>query len=96
MPIDNNLSERLLRSVAVGRHNWLFAGGEAGAKRLCIVLSLVETCRLLGVDACGYLGWALERVIVHPDNRGRRAIDLLPHAYQALQKREADEASAGT
>jgi len=84
-PIDNNLSERLLRPLAVGRRNWMFAGGANGARRVCDVLSVVETCKLLHVDACDYIAWALTRVVEHPDNRGRKPADLTPAAYKAAR-----------
>ena len=92
VPLDNNLSERLLRALAVGRKNWMFAGGEAGARAVCNVLSLIETAKLIGVDGYAYLVWALDRVVIHPDNRGLTAADLTPAAYkQSLQKAGAGE-----
>jgi len=33
LAIDNNLAERTLRTVTLGRKNWLFAGSDAGARR---------------------------------------------------------------
>lgn len=82
-PIDNNWSERALRKVALIRNNSLFAGGEEGARRLCAVLTLVQTCRLIDVDPCAYLEWAMSRAVPHPSNRGIKAADLTPHAYKA-------------
>jgi transposase len=87
--LTNNFSERALRKVALLRNNSLYAGGEDGAVRLCTVLTLVGTCRLLGVDAFDYLEWALTRLVPHPDNRGLAASDLTPAAYQALQQKNA-------
>lgn len=92
VPPDNNLSERLLRAIALGRNNWMFAGGEEGARRVAAVLSLIETCKLLGVEACAYLAWALSRVVTHPDNRGFKSGDLTPAAYKkTLQKMGAQQ-----
>lgn len=92
VPPDNNLSERLLRAIALGRNNWMFAGGEPGARRVAAVLSLIETCKLLRVDACAYLAWALRRLVPHPDNRGFQTRDLTPAAYKkALQKTGAQQ-----
>jgi hypothetical protein len=39
--IDNNLAERVLRIVAIGRKNWLFAGSDAGAERAATIYSLI-------------------------------------------------------
>ncbi len=86
VPPDNNGSERALRHLALLRNNSLFAGGPAGAVRVCTVLTLVQTCRLLGADPFAYLEWALTRVVPHPDNRGLAAVDLTPSAYQRAQQ----------
>lgn len=53
--LDNNLSERNLRAVVIGRKNWLFAGSDEGAKRAAIFYSIIATCRLQGIDAEDYL-----------------------------------------
>ena len=85
---DNNWSERALRKLAMFRNASLFVGGEEGARRLCAVLTLVQTARQFDLDACAYLEWALERVVPHPNNRGYKAADLTPAAYKAAQKVE--------
>jgi hypothetical protein len=36
--------------VAIGRKNWLFAGSDSGGERAAVVYSLVETCKLNGID----------------------------------------------
>ena len=48
--IDNNVAERMLRRVVIGRKNYLFAGSEAGAKRAAILYSLVASCKWHGHD----------------------------------------------
>jgi len=45
LSIDNNVAERMLRRVVIGRNNYLFAGSEAGAKRAAILCSLVASCK---------------------------------------------------
>ena len=86
VPPDNNGSERALRHVALLRKNSLFAGGPEGAVRVCTVLTLVQTCRLIGLDPFEYLDWALTRIVPHPDNRGLAAVDLTPSAYKRAQQ----------
>ena len=88
--LDNNWSERALRKVALLRNNSLYAGGEDGALRLCTLLTLINTCRLLEVEPYAYLVWALERVVPHKNNRGLVASDLTPAAYKAAQEGEAE------
>lgn len=84
--LDNNWSERELRKVNLVRNNSLYASGEEGAVRLCTLLTLIGTCRLLGVDPYDYLVWALTRCVPHRDNRGLVAADLVPAAYKAAQE----------
>ena len=52
---DNNLSERTLRLIAVGRSNWKFVGSAQAGERAAVHYSLVGTCRHLGLDAAAYL-----------------------------------------
>ena len=81
LELDNNWSERALRSVNLIRNNSLYAGGEDGALRLCTLLTLVNTCRLLLVDPYSYLEWALSKVVPHTQNRGLVPSDLTPAEY---------------
>ena len=67
----------------------MYAGGVEGAVRLCTLLTLIGTSRLLGVEPFAYLVWALERSVAHRDNRGLVANDLTPAAYKAGQEAEA-------
>lgn len=77
---ENNLSERLLRIVALGRKNWLFVGHEEGGRNLAILASIVVTCVLHGVNPQQYLADVLIRVQDHPAS----AIgDLMPHRWKA-------------
>jgi hypothetical protein len=44
LDIDNNAAERALRTVAVGRKNWVFFGDERGGKTAAVMYSLIPTC----------------------------------------------------
>lgn len=55
VPLTNNLSERRLRPIAVGRHNWLFAGSDAGAERAATIYTVLGTCAMSGVEPWAYL-----------------------------------------
>jgi transposase len=59
LSIDNNLSERTLRVVALGRNNWGVLGSESGGQRAAVLYSVVQTCRHLGIDPFAYLREAL-------------------------------------
>ena len=79
LDIDNNISERILRMVVIGRKNYMFAGSEAGAWRAAIIYSLVASCKLNGIDPFAYFRDVLERVSTHP----AEAIDeLLPNNWK--------------
>jgi transposase len=60
--IDNNLVENAIRPVALGRKNWLFAGSHAAAQRGAIIFSLVETCKMNGIDPYKWLYIVLEKL----------------------------------
>ena len=82
LSIDNNISERVLRMVVIGRKNYLFAGSEAGAQRAAIIYSLVASCKLNGIDPFAYFSDVLKRVSTHPASK----IDqLLPSNWKAPQ-----------
>jgi transposase len=59
LAIDNNLSERTLRAIALGRNNWVVIGSEAGGKTAAVLYSMVGTCKHLGIDPFAYLREAL-------------------------------------
>jgi transposase len=73
--IDNNAAERALRTVALGRKNYLFAGSDAGGERAAAIYSLIGTAKLNGIDPEAYLRDVLARIAEHPINR---IDDLLP------------------
>jgi transposase len=50
--LDNNVAERAVRPLAIGRKNWLFFGSPDGGKAGAILFSLVQTCRGLGIRTC--------------------------------------------
>lgn len=66
---DNNNAERQLRTVALGRKNWLFAGSLAGAERAAILYSLAQGCRLAGIDCWAYIHDVLLQVATLPHQR---------------------------
>ena len=67
--IDNNAAERALRTVALGRKNYLFCGSDAGGERAAAIYSLIGTAKLNGLDPQAYLRHVLERLGDHPANR---------------------------
>jgi hypothetical protein len=60
--ISNNGCESALRNVVLGRKNWLFFGNEDGAVNSLILLSLIQSCREIGVNPLAYLRDVMSRV----------------------------------
>lgn len=86
LEISNNLVENALRGVSLGRKNWLFIGSVKGGEHAAIFYSLIETCRLNGIDPQAWLTDIIERIGEHPINR---IDELLPWVWantHALKK----------
>jgi len=73
--MDNSAAEQALRTVALGRKNYLFAGSDAGGERAAAIYSLLGTAKLNGLDPELYLWHVLEHIADHPVNRLQ---ELLP------------------
>jgi len=78
LELDNNTAERAMRSIAVGRKNWLFMGSKGGGKAAAIAYTLIETAKLNGVDPQAWLTNTLARIADHKINR---IDELLPWRY---------------
>src|SRR3546814_3017185 len=46
--IDNNIAERAMRPLGLGRKNWLFAGSDKGGDRIANIMTNIETVKLHG------------------------------------------------
>jgi hypothetical protein len=53
--IDNSAAERALRGVALGRRNYLFAGGDSGGERAAVMVTLIGAATLNCVKPETYL-----------------------------------------
>jgi transposase len=75
LDIDNNRCENIIRPVAIGKKNWLFAGSPEGAKRMAIIYSLVATCKLNSINPYEYLRDILPITASYPS---KKIADLVP------------------
>jgi transposase len=63
--LSNNAAERELRGIALGRKSWLFAGSDRGGERAAVMLTLIQTAKLNGVDPQAWLADVLARINDH-------------------------------
>jgi transposase len=78
LEIDNNLSERSIKPVVIGRKNWLFANTPQGARASAIIYSIVETAKANGLNPYYYLRYLFEQ-LPNIDLTDENALDqLLP------------------
>ena len=75
LEIDNNLVENVIRPVALGRKNYLFAGSHEAAQRSAMLYSFMGTCKLRGVEPLQWLKTTLSKL---PDYKANRLSELLP------------------
>ncbi len=76
LELDNNTAERTIRPIALNRKNALFAGHETGAQNWAILASLIETCKLNGIEPQGYLTSVLTAIV--NGHKQSRIEELLP------------------
>ena len=84
LKLENNAAERALRTVAVGRKNWLFCGSDDHAQSAANILSLLASCKLHGLDGEAYLRDVL-RVFAHWPRA--RYLELAPKYWLATRGR---------
>lgn len=73
--IDNNAAERALRTIAIGRKNWLFAGSDNGGEAAANIYTVIETAKMNGLNPEVYLKKILSEI---QDYNSQKVADLLP------------------
>ncbi len=79
--INSNTVERSMRPIALSRKNALFAGSDHGAENWAMLASLIETCKLHGVNPEAYFTDVLTKLVNNWPNR--RLAELTPWAWAA-------------
>ena len=80
--IDTNPIENVIRPIAVGRKNYLFAGSHEAAQRGAMFYSFFACCRMHEVDPLEWLTDVMQRLPEHPINKIEQ---LLPHLWKPQQ-----------
>src|SRR5712671_3167747 len=79
--LDTNIVERSIRPIVLNRKNALFAGHDQGAENWACIASLIETCKLHGVDPQAYFADVLTKLVnLWPASR---IDELMPWAWAA-------------
>ena len=87
LAIDNNVAEREMKKIAVGRKNWLTVGSPRGGQTAAVLFSFTSTCQRLGVEPWHYLRDVLARLPSHPPEQ---LGDLLPDEWARAQRSVAE------
>jgi hypothetical protein len=86
--IDTNPAENALRPIKLGAKNWLFIGHSNAGPRAAQMFTLIENCRMLGVNPEAYLIDVLTRIDEHPN---RRIDELTPHGWSQIQQQSQQD-----
>jgi transposase len=82
LELSNNLAENSMRGVALGRKNWIHIGSQQAGPKVAAILSVVESCRRIGLPIREYLAAVLPGLA----NRSiQQVADLTPAAWIARQ-----------
>lgn len=79
LEIDNNASERGIKTFVIGRKNWLFYDQPDGAHAGATIYSLIQTCKLHGVEPYAYFRHVL--AALPTVTTGEERVALLPFNY---------------
>jgi transposase len=91
LSIDNNVAEREMKRIAIGRKNWLFVGSAKGGATAAVLFSFTSTCHRLKIDPWAYLQDVLTRL---PRTPAANLADLLPDRWQTAGRHAAASANA--
>lgn len=85
--LDNNVAERAIRPLAIGRKNWLFVGSKDGGEAAAVLLTLIQSCRALNINPREYLEDVMRRLMSH---NFLKLHELLPLEWSQAHKKTID------
>jgi hypothetical protein len=90
MELTNNEVESGLRTWVLDRKTWLFVGNEASARRAADALTILTTCKKMGINPRAYLRDALAKLLA-----GEKSLAaMLPETYAAARAAAATPLAA--
>jgi transposase len=92
LSIDNNVAEREMKRIAIGRKNWLFVGSANGGRTAAVLFSFTSTCHRLKIEPWAYLQDVLSRL---PRISDEHLAELLPDRWQAARHQAAATPAPG-
>jgi transposase len=88
--VDNNLVENAIRPTAIGKKNWLFFGSEEAGRRNAVIYTLIQNCRMHGVEPGAYLKDVLERL---PTTTNQQVAQLTPLNWKQAREKSLQQAA---
>lgn len=81
--MENNTAERGLRKIVIGRKNWLFFGSKRAGEAAAVIYSLIQTCRIMGIEPFEYMTDIFKWFLGYQNNR---LFELLPDNWAESKK----------
>jgi transposase len=88
LPIDNNPVENVIRPIAIGKKNWLFAGSERAGQRAAAIQTLLGTAQLNGLDPAAWLKDTLTKLPTWQNSRIDELLPLTPEFIESLKQKK--------
>ena len=79
---DNNLAENEIRPITLGRKNYMFCGNHESAGNMCVIQSLLATCRNHDINPRLYLNSVIASMPYFDKASRTDLIQLLPHKWK--------------
>ena len=80
--IDNNLVENIIRPIAIGRKNYLFAGSHESARRKAVFYTFFAACKHHNVDPEKWLNYVFNHI---QDHKVSQLHELMPQNWKGLE-----------
>ena len=80
--LDNNLAENEIRPITLGRKNYLFCGNHESAGNMCVIQSLLATCRNHDINPRLYLNSVIDSMPYFEKASEDELRVLLPHKWK--------------